>query len=64
MNRYKDEKKLKDCEEIAKEFCRQIGAEYIYSNLYSIGYELNGVLIKKTWEELEKILKNKDNKII
>ena len=47
-----------ECEEIAKGFCKKIGADFIYADEYSIGYELNGVLIKKYWNELESIVRN------
>ena len=58
----KDEKMLKDCKDIAMEYCKRINAEYIYADLYSFGYETqNGVLVKKYWYELYEELKEKEN---
>lgn len=53
--------KSEECKQIAKEYCKRIGADYIYSDLYSFGYEdKNGALVKKYWYDLYEEMKEKE----
>lgn len=53
------EKERKDWEEICQAYCKQIGAELLFVNDDSFGYDHNGNLVHLYIDELQEILENR-----
>jgi len=51
-----DEKDMADWKKICKAYCKKIGAELIFVNDYSFGYERKGQFVKLTVDDLAELL--------
>ena len=57
----KQEKMVEELTAIAKEYCRQMGYEFIFANEYKFGFQdKNGQLWTNTYFELEELLKERN----
>ena len=53
---YVDEKNMSEWKKICREYCKKIGAELLFVNDYSFGYERKGQFVKLTVDDLAELL--------
>lgn len=53
---YVDEKNMSEWRKICREYCKKIGAELVFVNDYSFGYERKGQLVHLYVDELAELL--------